>query len=73
MIIQNNMKNAEIKELSDKELAGRIREEKAQVSKTKFSHAVSPIDSPAKIKEGKKLVARLLTEQKSRSIAAKAQ
>lgn len=69
MIIQNNMKNAEIKELSDKELAGRIREEKAQVAKTKFSHAVSPIDSPAKIREGKKLVARLLTEQKRRVLA----
>ena len=69
MIIQNNMKNAEIKELSDKELAGRIREEKAQVAKTKFSHAVSPINSPAKIREGKKLVARLLTEQKRRVLA----
>jgi large subunit ribosomal protein L29 len=73
MIIQNNMKNAEIKELSDKELAGRIKEEKLQVAKVKFSHAVSPIDSPAKIRESKKLVARLLTEQKSRVIAAKAQ
>ncbi len=69
MIIQNNMKNAEIRELSDKELAGRIREEKAQVAKTQFSHAVSPMESPAKIKEGKKLVARLLTEQKRRVLA----
>lgn len=63
------MKNAEIKELSDKELAGRIKEEKAQSAKLKFSHAVSPIDNPAKIKESKKLVARLLTEQKRRVLA----
>lgn len=63
------MKNAEIKELTDKELSGRIREEKAQVTKIKFTHAVSPIDSPAKIKESKKLVARLLTEQKRRVLA----
>lgn len=63
------MKNAEIRELSDKELAGRIKEEKLQVTKVKFSHAVSPIDSPAKIKETKKLVARLLTEQKRRVLA----
>jgi large subunit ribosomal protein L29 len=63
------MKIAEIKELADKELAARIREEKAQVAKIKFSHAVTPIDSPAKIKEGKKLVARLLTEQKRRVLA----
>lgn len=63
------MKNAEIKELSDKELAGRIKEERTQVAKLQFSHAVSPIDNPAKIKEGKKLVARLLTEQKRRVLA----
>jgi len=69
MIIQNNMKNAEIKELSDKELSGRIKDEKTQVTKIKFSHAVSPIESPAKIRESKKLVARLLTEQTRRVLA----
>jgi large subunit ribosomal protein L29 len=63
------MKNTEIRELSDKDLNLRIREEKAQVTKIKFSHAVSPIDSPAKIREAKKLVARLLTEQKRRVLA----
>lgn len=63
------MKNTEIRELSDKDLSLRIREEKTQVSKIKFSHAVSPIDSPAKIREAKKLVARLLTEQKRRVLA----
>jgi large subunit ribosomal protein L29 len=63
------MKNSEIRELSDKELAGRIKEERVQVTKIKFSHAVSPIDSPAKIKESKKLVARLLTEQSRRALA----
>ena len=67
------MKNVEIKELTDKELGARIREEKAASAKLQFSHAVSPIESPAKIKESKKLVASLLTEQKSRVIAAKAQ
>ena len=63
------MKNSEIRELSDKELAGRIKEERIQVAKIKFSHAVSPIDSPAKIKESKKLVARLLTEKSRRVLA----
>lgn len=63
------MKNTEIRELSDKDLALRIKEEKSQVTKIQFSHAVSPIDSPAKIREAKKLVARLLTEQKRRVLA----
>jgi large subunit ribosomal protein L29 len=63
------MKNTEIRELSDKDLAVRIKEEKNQVTKLQFGHAVSPIDSPAKIREAKKLVARLLTEQKRRVLA----
>lgn len=63
------MKNSEIRELSDKELAARIKEEKSHVTKLQFSHAISPIDSPVKIRESKKLVARLLTEQKKRVLA----
>lgn len=63
------MKNSEIRELSDKELKGRIGEEKQQLTKLRFSHAVSPLDNPRKIKETKKLIARLLTEQRRRQLA----
>jgi large subunit ribosomal protein L29 len=63
------MKNAEIKELSDKELNARIKEERTMLTKLKFGHAVSPIENPNKIKMSKKLVARLLTEHKSRVLA----
>lgn len=63
------MKNSEIKELSDKELKGRISEEKMQMTKLRFTNAVSPIDNPRKLKETQKLIARLLTEQKSRQLA----
>jgi large subunit ribosomal protein L29 len=63
------MKNSEIKELSDKELKGRISEEKTQMTKLRFTNAVSPIDNPRKLKETQKLIARLLTEQKSRQLA----
>ncbi|MFN4972978.1 MAG: 50S ribosomal protein L29 [Bacteroidota bacterium] len=63
------MKNTEIRELSDKELNGRIGEEKQLLTKMRFSNAVSPLDNPRKIKESKKLIARLLTEQKKRQLA----
>jgi large subunit ribosomal protein L29 len=63
------MKNTEIRELSDKELNGRISEEKQLLTKMRFSNAVSPLDNPRKIKESKKLIARLLTEQKKRQLA----
>lgn len=63
------MKNQEIVELSDKELNGRIKEERAMLTKLKFGHAVSPIENPNQIKMSKKLIARLLTEQKRRALA----
>lgn len=62
------MKNSEIRELSDKELSGRIGEEKQALVKLRFSNAVSPIDNPRKIKESQKLIARLLTEQRKRQL-----
>jgi large subunit ribosomal protein L29 len=62
------MKNSEIKELSNKELAARIREERAGLTKMVLNHAVSPVENPNIIKENKRLIARLLTEQRSRQL-----
>lgn len=55
------MKNSEIKALSIEELRQKIKGEKEALQKLKFAHAVSPIENPMKIKETKKLIARLLT------------
>ena len=63
------MKNTEIRELSDKDLAARIKEEKLQLTKLNFNHAVSTLDNPNRLKENKKTIARLLTEQKRRQLA----
>lgn len=45
------MKSAEIKDLSVKELQERIDVEKAQLSKLKLQHGVSPIENPSIIKK----------------------
>ncbi|MBC7382582.1 MAG: 50S ribosomal protein L29 [Bacteroidia bacterium] len=63
------MKNNEIRDLSNKELATRIREERAGQNKMILNHAISPVENPNIIKENKKLIARLLTEQKKRQLA----
>lgn len=63
------MKNAEIKELSNKELAARIREERAGFTRMKLNHAISPVENPNVLKENKRLIARLLTEQRKRQLA----
>lgn len=56
------MKSTEIKELSVNELREKIGSEKDTLRKLKFAHQVSAIENPMKIKETKKLIARLNTE-----------
>lgn len=56
------MKNADIRALSLAELKEKIVSEKEALRKIQFAHQVSAIENPMKIKETKKLIARLLTE-----------
>jgi large subunit ribosomal protein L29 len=63
------MTQADIKQLSKKDLFERIKEEKGTLAKLKLNHAVSPIENPLKITFSRKTVARLQTELRSREIA----
>ena len=56
------MKNAEIKGLTVAELNEKVGSEKENLRKIKFAHQVSAIENPMKIRETRKLVARLKTE-----------
>ncbi len=56
------MKNTEIKGLTLAELAEKIGSEKETMRKMKFAHQVSAIENPMKIRETRKLIARLKTE-----------
>ena len=64
------MKQAEVNELSTKDLAERIVEEKASLTKTKMGHKVSPVENPLKIRDARRTIARMKTELKKRQIAA---
>ena len=55
------MKSAEIKELSVKELQERIEAQKAQLTKLKVQHAVSPVEDPSIIQKSRRDIARMLT------------
>jgi large subunit ribosomal protein L29 len=61
-----------IKPLNDKELAERLKEERALHTKLKIQHAVSTIENPARITAQRKLIAQILTETNARSIKAAA-
>ncbi|RIW18815.1 50S ribosomal protein L29 [Algoriphagus lacus] len=55
------MKNTEIRSLSVSEIAERIVAEQENLGKLKFAHSISPIENPNRIREAKRLVARLKT------------
>ncbi len=56
------MTQGEVKELSTKDLAEKITESKAALTKTEMSHKVSPIENPLKIRQARRTIARLQTE-----------
>lgn len=56
------MKYEEVKELSTQELTDRIAEEKGNLTRLKFSHAVSALENPLRIRQLKRDIARLNTE-----------
>ena len=56
------MKSTDIKALSLVELKEKIGSEKEALRKMKFAHQVSAIENPMKMKETRKLIARLMTE-----------
>lgn len=56
------MKINEIRQLSIADLVEKLKEERAILQKLNFSHAVSPVENPMKIKASRRLIARYLTE-----------
>ena len=62
------MKPAEIRELSDAQLVEKLKEMRAELFR--FQMATSQLDNTARVNTVKKDIARVLTEQRAREIAA---
>lgn len=60
------MKNAEIRELSDRDLAERIDTDTQKLQQLRLSHAVTPLENPMQIKHLRRDIARMKTEQTAR-------
>ncbi|PCJ63526.1 MAG: 50S ribosomal protein L29 [Bacteroidetes bacterium] len=56
------MQYQDIKNLTEKELHLNLKDERAQLQKMRFSHAVSPIENPHKLRVTRKTVAKYITE-----------
>ncbi len=63
------MKNSEIRALNVDELKQKLASEQEAYQKIKFSHAISPIENPMRIKETRRLIARLKTELTAKKLA----
>ena len=64
------MKPAEIRELTDAQLADKLKAMRAELFNLRFQMATSQLDNTARVKTVKKDIARVLTEQRARQIAA---
>ncbi len=67
------MKKEEIKELSIKELRDRIEVAEKAYRELKVTHAISPIDNPAKITFDRREIARLKTVLRQKELATAAE
>lgn len=64
------MKAAELRELSTADLNVKLEEARSELFNLRFQMATSQLDNTARVKNVKKDIARLLTEQRARQIAA---
>lgn len=64
------MKYKDIQTMSDDELAKKLEEGRAELFNLRFQMATSQLDNTARVKIVKKDIARVLTEQRARQIAA---
>lgn len=65
------MKMSEIRSMSTEELVDRLNSEKDALQKSKFAHAISPIENPAKLKVARKTIAKISTEIRARELQNK--
>ena len=67
----NLMTNQEIRKLSNEELIAKIEESKAELFNLKFSQATGNLEKPSRIRELRKLVARMKTILRERELSGK--
>ena len=62
-------KGTELKDLTVAELQDKLQDECSGLTKLRFAHTVSPVESPVQLRTKRKEVARILTEMRKREIA----
>lgn len=65
---KNTPKKEDYRSLDDQALKDRINEESFRLKKMKFAHAINPIENPMAIRASRRMIARLKTELRCRSL-----
>ena len=60
----------ELRSLSHEELRQRLSSEQEILQKLRFAHAISPIENPMKLRDTKKLIARVKSLLKEKELQA---
>jgi large subunit ribosomal protein L29 len=68
MATTNKKKADDYRSLDNEALTSLILSEETRLKRTRFSHAVNPIENPLSIKEQRRQLARLKTEQRKREL-----
>lgn len=63
------MKAIELKQLSLEDLKAKLSQEQDALLKLKMAHAITPVENPMRIREARKVVARIQTVIRQKEIA----
>lgn len=66
MSLKNYAFNKSIREMSVSDLITKLKEDEIRLKKIEFTHAVSPLENPLKIRDIRRDIARIQTELKTR-------
>lgn len=61
-------KAEDFRSLDEQALTARLQDEEVRLKKLHFSHAVNPIENPLSIRQLRRTIARLKTEQRRRAL-----
>ncbi len=64
------MKVEEIRKMTDEELSNELASLKEELFKLRFQHATNQLDNPAQIAQVKRDIARVMTIQREKQLAA---
>lgn len=62
------MKTSELKEMTSREIEERLQSEQDNLVRLRLNHSVSPLDNPLKIRESRRIIARMKTILRSREV-----